>query len=106
MAADQRKASRPTVAQASVPAAAGRDSLLAAMPDLPFYTYRRRLPHWRLSGSTYFVTWRLQRGQADLTPTERELVVSAIKHFEHERYELTAFVDHERPCPRLGNTFG
>ena len=54
--------------------------------------YRRRLPHWRLTGATYFVTWRLQRGQADLTPAERTLVVSAIKHFEHERYELTAFV--------------
>ena len=54
--------------------------------------YRRRLPHWRLSGATYFVTWRLQRGQPDLTPAERTVVVSAIKHFEHQRYELTAFV--------------
>ena len=62
------------------------------MADPAFYMYRRRLPHWRLGGATYFGTWRLQRGQPDLTPAERTLVVSAIKHFEHERYELTAFV--------------
>ncbi|MBC8869529.1 MAG: transposase [Planctomycetes bacterium] len=28
-------------------------------PDLPIRTYRRHLPHWRQSGATYFVTFRL-----------------------------------------------
>lgn len=81
------------VAQASVPASSysGRNPI--AMSELPSFTmYRRRLPHWRLSGSTYFVTWRLRRGQHNLTPAERTLVMSAIKHFEHQRSELMAFV--------------
>ena len=62
------------------------------MPEPLFYAYRRRLPHWRLTGATYFVTWRLACGQQDLTPSERTLLVQALKHFEHQRYELAAYV--------------
>ena len=54
--------------------------------------YRRRLPHWRLAGSTYFVTWRLASTQSELSPKERDLVVAALRHFEGERYELLAYV--------------
>ncbi|MDE3074077.1 MAG: transposase [Chloroflexota bacterium] len=56
------------------------------------FVYRRHLPHWRLSGSTYFVTWRLERRQPRLTEDERALVCSSIRHFESRRYELSAFV--------------
>ena len=59
-------------------------------PD--FYVYERRLPHWRLHGATYFVTWRRAEGQPDLTPEERTHVVAALRHFDGERYTLTAFV--------------
>ena len=59
-------------------------------PD--FWMYRRRLPHWRLTEATYFVTWRLHAGQPDLAPAERELVVSALRHFNGDRYELLAHV--------------
>jgi putative transposase len=40
--------------------------------DAPkFENHRRRLPHWRLSGSVYFVTFRLLTGKM----TEQEIVV-------------------------------
>jgi REP element-mobilizing transposase RayT len=55
-------------------------------------TYRRRLPHWRMSGAVYFVTWRLHPMQPDLKSEEKELLSSALKHFDGERYELLAYV--------------
>jgi putative transposase len=54
--------------------------------------YRRRLLHWRSDQAIYFMTWRLAKGQADLNPSERELVTLALKHFDGKRYQLTAFV--------------
>jgi REP element-mobilizing transposase RayT len=54
--------------------------------------YRRRLPHLRADEAIYFVTWRLAKGQPELSPSERELVTSALKQFEGKRYKLTAFV--------------
>ena len=55
-------------------------------------TYRRRLPHWRLDGSIYFVTWRLAFGQPDLNDAERQLVADALLFFNGRRYALIAFV--------------
>jgi REP element-mobilizing transposase RayT len=54
--------------------------------------YRRRLPHWRLDGATYFVTWRLNRRQAPLSPEERTIVFSVLRHFEGQRFRLHALV--------------
>ena len=54
--------------------------------------YRRRLPHLRSDGATYFVTWRLEHGQAELTPDERSVVASTLRHFDTKRYELLAYV--------------
>jgi REP element-mobilizing transposase RayT len=59
-------------------------------PELEFY--RRRLPHLRLEQNVYFVTWRLHKNQPGLSPEERDLVFSAIKHFNGERYQLYAYV--------------
>jgi putative transposase len=56
------------------------------------FIYTRRLPHWRMSGSIYFVTWRLDRDQQELTPIERDVVSSNIKYFDKQRYDLFAFV--------------
>lgn len=74
------------------------------LPD--FYWYRRQLPHLRVAGAAYFVTWRIHSGQADLAPVERSAVVGAIRHFDRQRYELSGFVvmnDHVhlllRPLP-------
>jgi putative transposase len=59
-------------------------------PD--FTMYRRRMPHWRLEGATYFVTWRLHKEQPELSAAERTLVASAVRYFEDRRYELLAYV--------------
>ena len=50
------------------------------------------MPHWRLEGATYFITWRLQRNQPPLRPEERTLVQTAILHFDGVRYDISAFV--------------
>lgn len=55
-------------------------------------TYRRNLPHWRQPGATYFVTWRLHSRQPRLSDVERDTVVSALRHFDRERYDLLAYV--------------
>jgi len=59
----------------------------------PLFTrYQRDLPHWRLTGATYFVTWRLASGQVELSELERYLVARAILHFDTVRYEMFAWV--------------
>jgi putative transposase len=69
--------------------------------------YRRRLPHWRLEGSVYFVTWRLAPTQAGLTARERDELMSVLKHFDGNHYELYAGVvmsDHVHVLVKpLGN---
>jgi REP element-mobilizing transposase RayT len=45
-----------------------------------------------LEGAVYFVTWRVHPAQTDLTPEERELVFSALRHFDDLRYKLAACV--------------
>jgi REP element-mobilizing transposase RayT len=62
------------------------------MTEKDLTIYRRRLPHWRLDGSVYFVTWRLAPNQADLTAEERGELMSALKYFDGHRYELYAGV--------------
>jgi len=57
-----------------------------------FRQYRRRLPHWRVDGAIYIVTWRAERGVPDLDGAERDQVLSALLHFNHARYELHAAV--------------
>ena len=57
-----------------------------------FLEYRRRLPHWRLDGATYFVTWRLSRRQWNLLPAERSVIAGVIRHFESRQFDLVAYV--------------
>lgn len=56
------------------------------------YIYRRRLPHWRMADSIYSVTWRLDGEQPELNPYERDVMVSILKYFDNQRYDLFAFV--------------
>lgn len=65
---------------------------MAPCVDDQFLQYRRRLPHWRLPGAVYFVTWRLHRNQPPLLPEDRALVVSSIEHFNGRRYEIAGYV--------------
>lgn len=55
----------------------------------------RRLPHWHLEGSVYFITFRLAQG--DLTSTERAIVLQHIRS-GHERfyvlYSAVVMPDH------------
>ena len=59
---------------------------------MAFLTYRRRLPHWRQDGATYFVTWRIAEGAPGLDDDERDLVFEALGHFDGARYDLHARV--------------
>jgi NAD+ synthetase len=64
----------------------------SADPPKPFRQYRRCLPHWRLEGAYYFVSWRLATNEPELSPDERSFVVSALLHFNALRYALIAYV--------------
>ena len=59
---------------------------------MAFHMYRRRLPHWREEGATYFVTWCLCRGQSMLTAPERSVVAEALRQFDGSRYRMRAWV--------------
>jgi len=54
--------------------------------------YRRKLPHVRIDGAVYFITWRVRNDQPDLSVDERDCTVSAIRHFANLRYILHAYV--------------
>jgi len=54
--------------------------------------YRRRLPHWRIAGCIYFVTWRLTAHQQELSPEERGIVAAEFQSREGQRYDLHAYV--------------
>jgi len=54
--------------------------------------YRRGLPHLRAEGALYFVTWRLKAGQPDLSATERDDVLAALRWFDGVRYQLHSAV--------------
>jgi putative transposase len=65
---------------------------MSERPEENLVTYRRRMPHWRLPGSIYFVTWRLTPSQAELSNDECGVIMEALKHFAGSRYELYACV--------------
>ena len=54
--------------------------------------YRRKLPHWRISGAIYFVTWRLAKDQPPLSEDERTVVVDGLRYFENHRYKIPGYV--------------
>jgi REP element-mobilizing transposase RayT len=75
-------------------------------PDL--HIYKRFLPHWRLNGAYYFITWTLVRGQPSLNDDERQTVFNVIRHFKGKRFLLGPHVvmnDHVHilACPISGH---
>ncbi len=60
--------------------------------DNAYCAYRRKLPHWRLEGGVYFLTWRLREHQLEMNTIERDLIVSILLHFHGIRYRLHAYV--------------
>lgn len=77
-------------------------------PNACLQKFRNRLPQWRLPGSVYFATWHLHSGQLELAPEECQVVVSALLHFNQDRYYLYAYVvmkDHVHVLAKpLGNS--
>ena len=63
---------------------------IPGMPAPRFY--RRRLPHWRVDGATYFVTWRLHRRQPRLSPDERSVVLLTLRRFEAVKFVTQGMV--------------
>jgi DNA polymerase III alpha subunit/REP element-mobilizing transposase RayT len=49
----------------------------------------RALPHFRIDGATYFVTWRAATGRT-LSPEARTIVLDALRHFDGSRCEVYA----------------
>ena len=90
------RASRPPQVKSIKARRAGRPpygcEIMTQQPEEELVKYRRKMPHWRLAGSVYFVTWRLEFPQPELTPHERAVIMSALKHFDGQRYELYACV--------------
>jgi REP element-mobilizing transposase RayT len=60
-------------------------------PVHAFTVQRRCLPHWQQPGSVYFVTWRCRQGQA-LAPTEREIVLKSLLHWDNNKWTVHAAV--------------
>jgi putative transposase len=59
---------------------------------MSFTRYRRNLPHFRLEGSVYFVTWRVQPDIAPLPDFARKIAFDAMLHFNTKRYDVLACV--------------
>jgi putative transposase len=68
------------------------DSQYVNASNTRYRGYHRHLPHWRQDQATYFVPWRLARGQPELDSGERDLVAAAIISFRARQYELAAYV--------------
>jgi REP element-mobilizing transposase RayT len=63
---------------------------------------RRWLPHWRLKGSVYFITWRT-KGSRPLTPEERTRVLKHVRAQSGIQYDLVCVVvmpDHVHIVPQ------
>ena len=75
-------------------------------PDMALEITYQTLPHWRLEGASYFVTWRLMPGQPAMSTEERSIVADALNFFDGIRCKILAWVvmdDHVhvvvRPLP-------
>lgn len=57
-----------------------------------FDVYRRHLPHYRLTGAIYFITWRIHPNAGLLSHEERSAVLETLHHADGKRYDLVAWV--------------
>ncbi|MEX0654748.1 MAG: class I tRNA ligase family protein, partial [Phycisphaeraceae bacterium] len=93
MADDQRDMSGAVGSSASSGAGVSPAKSRGVGPALSIH--HRRLPHWQVGGSTYFVTFRLAQGE--LSPDERTIVLNACRHWHPQRMTLhlvTVMPDH------------
>jgi len=54
--------------------------------------YRRNLPHWRIEGACYFVTFRIHKAQSELRFEERTVVQKTLLLAERGGHSLDAYV--------------
>jgi REP element-mobilizing transposase RayT len=54
--------------------------------------YKRNLPHWRMTGATYFVTFSLFQDQPSLSDSERDFIQRVLLDHHKVRYHLWAWV--------------
>ena len=76
-----------------------------------FITSQRRLPHWELEGSIYFITFNTWE-KLELTPEARQVVLDSCLFFNNKRYQvfvLVIMVDHVhlliKPLPKSEKEF-
>src|SRR3954471_19771718 len=86
-----------------LPSAAGGN--FRPMPDGDVSKTRRRLPHWRLDGATYFITFRLLAPQ--LSPDEITIVRDHVVSGDGRFYDLLCVMVmpdhvHAAVAPREG----
>ncbi len=60
------------------------------MADAKLIIHRRKMPHWVLEGSVYFVTYRLKAKH--LNSSERKLILSLLIAGHSKHYNLSAAV--------------
>jgi putative transposase len=104
LAPHDRQVAAEIVGQAFLPAFRRRRKVVY-MRDSDFSILQRKLPHWRLDGATYFITFRLPRGEFSLD--EILLVKNHIVSGNGRFYELLAVMvmpDHVHAmlCPKDG----
>ncbi len=68
----------------------GGQTFLSVIDKNQLTKTRRKLPHWDLNGSTYFVTFRLRNGSMDIS--ERAIVLNHIRSGDGKFYKLIAVV--------------
>ncbi len=98
----QRWLARKPVGQAFQPAINYPEPRRFTKQDLDIvHQYKRRLPHWELEGSTYFVIFRVEKSVAQPFRAAElaSIVEEAIWYHYGDRYALDAYVimpDHVR----------
>jgi putative transposase len=63
-----------------------------------FESCKRRMPHWRIEDSIYFLTFRIHPGQTNLTDDEKTLIVGCLKYFNQKRFDLYAYAVVDDHC--------
>ncbi len=63
-----------------------------------FESKRRRLPHWRIPESLYFLTFRIHSKQFDLKAHEKTVIADCLKFFNQDRYDIYAYVVMDNHC--------
>jgi putative transposase len=63
-----------------------------------FKIKKRRLPHWRIPESLYFLTFRVHPEQVNLNDDEKTLITKSLKFFNQDRYDLYAYVVMDDHC--------